>query len=155
MSKPIQKVVREGRVVKIYEWFAGGWTLVKVTCCLLLSLSLVGNVYAGELRKDRVVMAIIGEAEGEGYKGMLAVACAIRNRGTLQGVYGEKAPRVVKHKYSPKTFVLAVKAYEESAKVDITGGATHWEGTKFKTPYWAHGMIVTATIGNQRFYRER
>jgi hypothetical protein len=33
-------------------------------------------------------------------------------------------------------------------------GATHWEGTAFKKPYWVKGMLLVATIGNQNFYRE-
>lgn len=149
----IQKIVRVGRTVQIYEMIAGMWKLVKVTCMIVVLLGFMGTAHASNLPKHRVVDAIIGEAEGEGYQGMLAVACAIRNRGTLKGVYGENAPRVRNHRYSSKTFVLAVKAYEESAKRDITGGADHWEGTKFKTPYWAKGMKVTCVIGNQRFYK--
>lgn len=108
--------------------------------------------------KNNIVDAIIGEAEGESYKGKLAVACAIKNRKTLRGVYGVKAPRVVNRKYSSFVFVQAVKAYEESnvkGACDFIDGASFWEGTKFKTPYWAKNMVVTATIGNQRFFRSK
>lgn len=113
---------------------------------------------AAPVEKTRFVNAIIGEAEGEGYRGMLAVACAIRNRGTLRGVYGEHAPRVRKHKYSPKVFVQAVRAYKESAHAEACAfidGADHWEGTSFKAPEWSRGMIVTAIIENQRFYKNK
>jgi hypothetical protein len=116
---------------------------------------MAGCSIAAEIPQDKAVLAIIGEAEGEGYKGMLAVAGAIRNRGSLKGVYGLNAPRVVKHRYSLATYKLAQQAWQESAFSDITGGATHWEGTKFKTPYWANGMIKTVVIGNQAFYKER
>ena len=113
------------------------------------------TAHAEEIPKERAVNAIIGEAEGEGYEGMLAVACAIRNRGTLKGVYGETARRVREHLYGAKVFVNAVRAWEESSHEDncaFIGGATHWEGTAFKTPYWAKDMRITATIKNQRFY---
>ena len=40
------------------------------------------------------VRAIIGEASNQGYQGMLAVACGLRNRGTLSGVYGLNAAHV-------------------------------------------------------------
>ena len=126
--------------------------------CLIILLMWGGRAWAGEITKERAVDAIIGEAEGEGYRGMLAVACAIRNRGTLQGVYGEHSRRVKEHLYGARVFVNAVRAWEESSSSDrcgFIGGATHWEGIAFKTPYWARDMILTATIGNQRFYRKR
>lgn len=103
-----------------------------------------------------VALAIIGEAEGESYQGKLAVAYAIINRGNLQGVYGLNAPRVKGRKYSDKTYKEALKAYKQALNnpsKDITHGATHWEGTAFKTPYWAKSMTETVTIGKQRFYK--
>jgi spore germination cell wall hydrolase CwlJ-like protein len=123
-----------------------------------VSMFLCGSCFANnDLVKIRMVNAIIGEAEGEPYEGKLAVACAIRNRGTLRGVYGEKSHRVLNHKYSHKTFIDAVRAYEESASpinCKFIDGADHWEGTSFKQPAWAKNMITTATIGKQKFYRK-
>jgi spore germination cell wall hydrolase CwlJ-like protein len=123
---------------------------------LLVSSS---NLYASDLTKIRMVNAIIGEAEGEGYEGMLAVACAIRNRGTLNGVYGEKSRRMLEHQYRAKTFVLAVRAYEESAKRDIVDGADVW-GTKsdveiFKKTEWFKKYKLVKHIGNHYFYKRR
>jgi spore germination cell wall hydrolase CwlJ-like protein len=116
---------------------------------LVLGLGTMGSVYA----TDKEVLCIIGEAEGEGYIGMLAVGEAIRNRGTLKGVYGCKAPRVVGRKYSNATLKIATKAWLDSKNTNTVKGATHWEGTAFKVPYWAKSMKVTATIGRQRFYK--
>jgi hypothetical protein len=130
------------------------WVLIILTTiiCLLL-YSIVAN--AKEIKDEEAVMCVIGEAEGEGEIGMEAVAEAIRNRGSLKGVYGCSAPRVRKQLYSDRILHQAQRAWERSAgDGDITFGATHWEGTAFKTPYWAKDMIVTATIGNQRFYKE-
>ena len=123
---------------------------------ILLAVMLIifgGNVYAKEIPQE--VFCVIGEAEGEGYTGMLAVAEAIRNRGSLKGVYGCFSPRVKENKYSVATLKLALQAWVDSEDSNITKGATHWEGTAFKTPYWAKGMTVTATIGRQRFYKEK
>jgi spore germination cell wall hydrolase CwlJ-like protein len=36
---------------------------------------------------------------------------------------------------------------------DFTNGATHFESTSFKTPYWANGMKVTLVLGKHRFYK--
>ena len=113
---------------------------------------LAGAVFGDEIPKE--VYCVIGESEDQGYIGMLAVSEAIRNRGTLKGVYGCTANRVVKHLYSEETLRIATQAWRDSrGSGDCTHGATHWEGTKFKQPYWAKSMTVTATIGEQRFYK--
>lgn len=123
--------------------------------CALLMLG--GEAYAKPIPDARAINAIIGEAESEGYIGMMAVASAIRNRGTLKGVYGEKAPRVKKHLYSAKTYDMAQTAWWSSAiGQDMTNGATHWENTKaFGVPYWAKSMVKTVTIGHHVFYRPK
>ena len=139
------------------------YTIVATICNLILLFFCCVAMASDDLVKIRMVNAIIGEAEGEPYRGKLAVACAIINRTQLfgdfdkamRGVYGEKSNRVINRLYSSKTFVNAVRAYEESLDVGTCAfidGATHWEGTAFETPYWATGMTITATIGNQRFY---
>lgn len=144
----LSKIIRQGTVIKI----------------IIISLFLSGNSFADDVLKIRTVNAIIGEAEGETYKGKLAVACAIKNRTithgsfnkAMRGVFGENAPRVREKKYSSRTFVDAVRAYEESNNnnaCEFIDGADHWEGTAFKQPKWSKNMVVTATIGNQRFYR--
>lgn len=120
---------------------------------IFLILMAVASPGYCEIPKE--VYCVIGEAEGEGETGMEAVAESIRNRGSIKGVYGCSAPRVRKQLYSARILRQAEQAWEKSAgDGDITFGATHWEGTAFKTPYWAKDMIVTATIGNQRFYKE-
>jgi hypothetical protein len=142
---------------------------LKICIYILIILSFCPQASAAgndDLVKMRIVYSIIGEAEGEPYQGKLAIACAIINRTSkfgsldkaLKGVYGERSPRVLQRKYSSKVLVDAIRAYEESLNVgvcDFVDGATHWEGTAFKTPYWAKDMILVTTIANQRFYKER
>jgi len=100
---------------------------------------------------QQAVRAIIGEAGGEGYRGMLAVACGIRNRGSLKGVYGLYAKHVDR---APKRiWELAWKAWKESLIQDIVHGAKDWEGIKFKRPYWAKDMVITAVEGGNVFYK--
>lgn len=95
------------------------------TAAVVLAVVLICRAYGSEpIPEARAVRAIIGEASGEGYTGMLAIAGAIRNRGTLQGVYGEKAKHVDKQ---PRwVWDQARKAWKESANKDITSGADHW-----------------------------
>ncbi len=103
------------------------------------------------------IKAVIGEAENQGLIGMEAVACSIHNRGSLKGVYGLTSNRVKKHLYSLKTALQAKQAVLQSQDAgfcaELVHGASFWEGTRFKTPYWARNMTITATIGQQRFYR--
>ena len=123
---------------------------------LLVLFLLFTTTTAYAVPRTGAIYSIIGEAEGEGPKGMLAVACAIRNRGTLKGVYGQYANRVTNREFSEITLMTATHAWDLSKDSDnctFIGGATHWEGTVFKTPYWSKGMKVTATIGHQRFYK--
>lgn len=105
-----------------------------------------------QISRGKAIRAIIGEAAGEGYEGMLAVACAIRNRGTLRGVYGIKAKHIDRE--SKLTWILAERAWDESERVDVVDGATHWESTDFKRPVWAKNMSVTARIGKHVFYKK-
>lgn len=124
---------------------------------VIMFLMMCSVCFAGEIPQDRAINSIIGEAEGEGFLGQLAVACAIRNRGTLKGVYGERSNRVKNHLYSDLTYDQAEGAWVMSAHPEYCeniDGATHWEGTAFPEPAWAKGMVLTATINHQRFYKE-
>jgi spore germination cell wall hydrolase CwlJ-like protein len=106
------------------------------------------------LDPDLAVRALIGEASGEGERGMLAVAGALRNRGTLRGVYGLRAKHV--DRQPAYVWTSARRAWAMSATNDLSAGATHWENTRaFGVPYWAKTMRVTATIGNHTFYQPR
>ena len=110
------------------------------------------SVYAGQIDKQKAIRAIIGEASNQGYTGMLSVACAIRNRETLKGVYGVNAKHVDKE---PEwVWRLAEKAWNESSEKDITNGATHWENIKaFGTPYWVKSLTKVYEYKDQVFYK--
>jgi len=103
---------------------------------------------------ENCIRAVIGEASSEGYKGLLAVCCALRNRGHLRGVYGFKA----KHVDNEPAWVWqqARKAWKESKKKDIVNGADHWCNINaFGEPYWGSDMIQVIQIENHTFYKAR
>lgn len=126
------------------------WAIVLIAGCTLAK-----PAHAQDIDDGDAIKAIIGEAENQGYKGMLAVACAIRNRGTLKGVYGIRAPRVKNYLYSRATHRMAFLAWHESEKHDITNGATHWENIKaFGCPSWVKGCIEVFRYKDHVFYRE-
>lgn len=134
-----------------------------VGACILLAagILLIGGcnaAHADVIPQEKAIKAIIGEAENQGYTGMLSVACALRNRGTLKGVYGLNAPRVKAHKYSPSTYAMAQKAWLESAKRDITNGATGWgngqDGIEFAKTQWWKNCVIVYRHKDHFFYRE-
>lgn len=105
-----------------------------------------------EVLESKAIRAVIGEASNQGYQGMLAVACGIRNRGTLKGVYGLNA----KHVDSEPGWVweMALKAWKSSETIDIVKGADHWENLAYGKPYWAESMTKTVKIGCHTFWKE-
>ena len=117
---------------------------IAILCCV---------TSCGAAIKDAdAVRAIVGESSNQGERGMLAVAAAIRNRGTLKGVYGLRNP--IADKQPEWVWSRARKAWSQSATNDITLGATHWENTKaFGVPYWAKSMRATITVKDHTFYK--
>lgn len=135
-----------------------------VIWCIVLCVAIVlfvascGVVHASVIKDEDAIKAIIGEVSGERVNGsplipMRCVASAIRNRGTLKGVYGLKAPHVSKQ--PAWVWKLAKIAWEDSAECDFVSGATHWEGTKFKEPYWVKSMIFIKRVANTNYYKEK
>ena len=126
-------------------------TLFILTC--ILTSIFPQSCNAEQIDNNLAVRAIIGEASNQGYQGMLVVACGIRNRGTLKGVYGVKAKHVDKQ---PKwVWELAKKAWKERKNNRIHRG-THWENIKaFGTPYWVSSMIRVYEYKDHIFYVEK
>lgn len=113
----------------------------KIFLALIFLLIFNSAVFAEQIEKTKAIRAIIGEASNQGYTGMLAVACAIRNRGTLKGVYGLNAKHIDNE---PQwVFILAEKAWQESSKKDLTNGATMWENIRvFGMPNWDFSKLI-------------
>ena len=109
------------------------------------------TAHATPISDADAVRAIIGEAEGESFKGKVAVAEAIRNRGTLRGVYGFKAKRV--DQAPDWVWREARRAWKKSKQSNLVKGATHFESTDFPIPGWSKKMRMTAHIGKHKFYK--
>jgi len=108
----------------------------------------ISEADAAEISEQEAIGCILGEARGEGYQGMLAVAEAMRNRGRIKGVDGcfyipvERDPVLQAH-----------KAWKESKNSNITNGADHWHAD-YINPWWAKYGIKTAKIGKHIFYKK-
>lgn len=105
-----------------------------------------------EVNPVQAQRVIIGEAANQGLEGMIGVAEVIRRRGSLKGFYGLKRESFIDSQ--PKwVHIQAEKAWEMSAKTNLTKGADHFENTKaFGVPYWAKNATKTASIKDHDFY---
>lgn len=138
------------RHVDVFEVLTD-WSIIAVIVTGLMLIVGIASVSADQIDDKMAIRCIIGEASGEGILGMTAVAEAIRNRGTLKGVYGCRAKHVDRE--PNYVWVMAADAWEKSKSTNLTDGADHWESIDFKTPYWARRMTMTAMINKHVFYR--
>lgn len=115
---------------------------------LFFLLFFQATAFAGQIER-----CLVGEAADQGLIGMTAVGEAIRNRGTLKGVYGCRSPLYDREPQWVRD--MAHRAWIASETSDLTHHATHWENIKsFGKPYWVASMEETARIGNHVFYKE-
>ncbi|OEJ64646.1 cell wall hydrolase [Magnetovibrio blakemorei] len=117
-----------------------------------------------------------GEARGEGYAGMQAVANVVMRRATLGGWWGDsvisvcmkKAQFTAWNQNDPNAALIRTKepnkgdalfdlAYEIAGLAiagdlpDVTGGATHYYNPRIVTPTWISAFNETAVVGQHRF----
>lgn len=163
-----------------------------LTRVIIIALSfLIGDIAEAHIDKNKqteinteitcLAKNIYFEAEGEKYKGKLAVGFVTINRLELdrfpdsicgvvkQAVYWRGNPVRSKCQFSwfcdgksdkPKqdeewqSSVAAAKALMVSQSKDITNGATHFHATYVK-PDWSRKMTCVATIGKHKFYKHK
>jgi len=124
---------------------------------------------------DVLARTLWGEARGEGWDGMQAVANVVINRVRIGGWYGagvqgvclkrwqftcwEPAPlgnreRMLSVDTGNAAFAMALEiaALAVAGQLpDITGGATHYHNATV-SPKWASSAQVSAVVGNHTFY---
>lgn len=113
-----------------------------------------------------VALTIAGEAGGEGYRGMYAVACVIQNRAirthkdpkevVMAGFYGRTSKMARRSYIAHQAAILKlVNLLEKGLLKDITGGATHFDNVElFGYPKWTKRMTKTCKIGHHTFFKE-
>lgn len=141
--------------------------LLLISCQPAFALESPPNGVTAQISDSKAVKCVLGEYESGTLEDMTATAEALRNRmvlmgssRALRGVYGCKAVsesvdifkrgRRVIPDYAVKR---AYKAWEASRTSNLTLGASFWESTDFKEPYWAKSMVKTAKIGRHQFYK--
>ena len=114
---------------------------------------------------NNLYKGLIAEAVGEGYEGMFAVACCVRNRleeGMNTGLCGLKRKDIdsfVKRQGKRYTVIaqqIIVEVFENNAP-DVTNGALYFENIEaFGVPYFVIPMNLSqsAKIGLHTFYKK-
>jgi len=138
-----------------------GMLFATIIGLLFVGLMCIEPGESNEATTEQLSKCLIGEAIGEGYEGMKAVALVYRNRGSLEGCVALKRKDI-------DTFITreGIHAQEIANRVitevftenceDVTFGATHYENIEqYGEPYWAQSMNITAKIGSHTFYQEK
>ena len=136
-----------------------------MTLSMLFLIFIIPACFAEKIDYSKNLwMGIIGEAVGEGYEGMYAVACVYRNRimaGMPLGCVAMKRndlDQFVKEQGKKQEIMakkIIWKVFKDNSP-DITGGATHYENiTAFGFPFWAAEMKITTTVGSHTFFVEK
>ena len=150
---------------------------------IFLALNIIGSILITNalgaeqpLTKDEEIVALtlMGEARGEGWRGLYAVACVIQKRAEerkltpAQVCLQPKQFSCWKNKISIATCKNLLKTNKEKAKYAkllarsickgwklvqaFTGEANHYHANYVK-PYWIKGKKPTKIIGNHIFYK--
>jgi hypothetical protein len=111
----------------------------------LITLLLARNISGAEITSANATNAIVGEAAGCPYVVKLGIADAIRNRGTLHGVYGFRA----RHNQFESQTVWgdSARAWAESRWHHTVFGATHFGSAADVAKGTFLGMKLTCILG--------
>lgn len=144
----------------------------------LAQLSIAENVNKPTYQERAVAAVLMGEAWGEGERGMTAVAEVICRRAKLRGtdplaviternrkrgiwafscLNGRGVDRLIQRFERQSDFVLALRIARTAVHTPerlpgFSQNATHFTLAREK-PYWARGHRPVAVIGNHAFYR--
>ena len=126
-----------------------------------LLASLVVFAAIAHAEPTMIEQVIVGEAANQGYDGLYAVGCVLRNRRwRINGFSASKRKDLyafyLRQPAQVKRWATEIVARLHHDGVDTTDGASHFENVRaFGLPKWARSMRITARIGDQVFFSER
>ena len=142
--------------------------IITLILFVLLSQNVLAQDITEQEKAEVIAVCILGEARGEfmkyGFESLLAIAEGIRNRDTLNGVYGCRYnPTIEELQYMDSNGTLkgAFLAYTMAFNglTDRIGGANHWCSITVDRS-WCDEMEKSESfefktqIGHHRFYKE-
>ena len=120
---------------------------------LAILILFAGFTASANIAPALAVRAILGEASNQSQPTMNLVACALRNRGTLTGVYGVDNPVV--NRATPKLIARAARAWQKSATQKLLPPAVKFFGCDADRPYLVGVLKLKPVLksGGITFYR--
>lgn len=143
-----------------------GYIIIGILVLLLLMSCAVSWAEAreAEMYVNKYYKLIIAEAADQGYEGMYAVACVVRNRlsmGMDDGLCSKNRPDLDKF-VKDQGVSITLQAKHICDRVfnrcgyDSTKGATHFENVeKYGMPSWRKDVRMTVKIGDHTFFKRR
>ena len=128
---------------------------MKTLTVLIITLATCLPAQANTITEEQAVQCIAGEAENQGLDGMRAHASAIRNRGSLRGVYGCNSKRLPK--IEAWVFDQARRAWKDSATHDYVDGADHFGAVGLDSKWidkMEQSMKFVKQVKDVRFYKQ-
>jgi hypothetical protein len=142
---------------------SGKFYIIAVLAVSIILISMVCLAHAQIMAPANLWKGLIAEATSDGYEGMYAVACCVRNRldknmnTGLCGLQRAKLDDFVKREGKDRERMARsiIKQVFENGAEDVTKGATHFECVeRYGLPKWAKGMKKTVKIGEHTFFLE-
>ena len=135
------------------------WIAALIVFAIAMTIGFSCQPAHASINEVSAIRAILGESRGDGYDGLYATACALRNRGTLRGVYGLRADI---SNVSGELYQTASRAWAVSEDgFDVTLGADHWLSDYDITHQrhvwkkWIHQFEKTVKIGHTTYYKKK
>ena len=125
-----------------------------------LLASLVVFAVIAHAEPTMIEQVIVAEAANQGYDGLYAVGCVLRNRGwRINGFSASKRKDLyafyLRQPEKVKRWAAEIVACLHHDGADTTGGAKYFENVKaFGRPSWSKTMRVTTRIGDHEFFSE-
>lgn len=138
------------------------WSLLVAVMAFFAPLTAAWGAGA-HIPEEVAVRALIGEAIGKSDAELYAHACALRNRGTVSGVFGYvDVKRRRPEDLNETNWQRASRAWcTAEYSGDVTWGATHWlsdydiKHCRKVWKHWIGGYEKTVKIGETTFFRRK
>lgn len=130
-------------------------------------LSSLLSITAVASERQIIAATILGEARGEGFRGMYAVACVIKERSVLSGrtvaaeclrpkqfdANRDGAQLHLLDSSKEANYALFLADNLDRLDRDWIGRATHFVNLSVAKPKWAEGRTPTRVVKNHSFFR--
>lgn len=163
---PVLTVIEPERMVEVAHEVSRAMKAKISAGLVLMALLISGQAHAAPaFTEANCIRALMGEASGQSFAEVQAHAFALRNRGTLRGVYGFTAKHVDREPAHVWAKIRKAWLTTYTGAVDPVGGRTEWlsdhdhkliqKWPPSKRERFMAGLIDPVRVGETTFYRLR